>query len=141
VRLAGQLNSEFLKIFCSTKSAQALKSHLLFTNSLHQPQFKKMTEVLALGEDVMRALEEVARVDFSNLRNIEQFLCSMSSKSTELANNCQSSYFLCEANVDSTLRLETSNFNHLLSVLLSSIWWVERKYRTSSYSPSAYIRR
>jgi hypothetical protein len=76
-----------------------------------------MTESLALGEEVMRALDEVALVDFSNLQNIKEFLSSMSPKSTELFNNCQSRYFLCEANRNSTLRLETNHSKPLLSVL------------------------
>src|SRR5580693_1240591 len=53
----------------------------------------------------------------ANYREIKQFLCSMSPKSTELFNNCQSRYFLCEANMNSTLKLETSHINPLLSAL------------------------
>jgi hypothetical protein len=117
VRLAGQLKPEFLTVSVVRRPLEHLKSHLLFTNNFNKPQFKKMTEALALGEDLMRALDEVALVDFSNYHDIKQFLCSMSPKSTELFNNCQSRYFLCEANMNSTLKLETSHINPLLSAL------------------------
>jgi hypothetical protein len=117
VRLAGQLSSEFLKVSVVRSPLNHVKSHLLFTHHLGQPEFRKTVDGLRLDEEVVRALDEVALVDFSNSRNIEQFMGSMSPKSTELFNNCQSRYFLCEANRNSTLTLKRSHYDQLLSVL------------------------
>jgi hypothetical protein len=117
VRLAGQLNSEFLKVSVVRSPLKHLKSHLLFANNLGQPEFRKTVDGLRLDEEVVRALDEVALVNFSNSRSIEQFMNSLSSKGTELFNNCQSRYFLCEENSNSTLILKRSHYNQLLSAL------------------------
>lgn len=90
-----------------------LASHIQWLDHYNRPDKRQQYNNLSLP--LQKLVDDIGRLDFESVGDLDAFLSSLSGTAVQMLDNCQSRYFLCgySSNIQRTDALDLSSVNEL----------------------------